>query len=330
MLRVYSGAGSCHSLILARDALDNAHTKALSHFSRRWAMLAPSWCVMMETCALGRSHCSQKDHSYLGNQYDCGGWAVSVVFAKVFPPSDVWRISLRFRWILEEIRTVRSPFSRHLRTFLRTSEWVTLSHFRLTAASDGPKMWTVGQVSERLAWFSVLGMDQATAGFAVGGLDLLLFYNWYLSLQTIFHPAADFSTGNSRSSELATASSCLTTFVPTLELVVSAVPTYFWGPQNDNATWLLSLGLPWSSSEAVKTCEECLKVSCNHSRICCRWEENLITLIMASFGLLSLIALQTFSVQKTYFLPCSKLGALTGILQVGWGSHPPRCSNMDI
>lgn len=66
-VRGYPGAGSCHSLILARDALDNAHSKGLSHFTQHLAMLAPSWCVMMETCALGGSHCSQKVRSYLGN-----------------------------------------------------------------------------------------------------------------------------------------------------------------------------------------------------------------------------------------------------------------------
>lgn len=176
-------------------------------------------------------------------------WWVGFVCSVCKGISPLWYliISLRFRCILKDTRTVQSPFSQHFRTFLRTSELVALSHFHPPAASDGAKMRTVGQVSERLAWFS---MDQATVGFAMRGLGLLLFYNRYLSLQTIFHPTADFSIGNSRFSESVTTFSYLKTFVRTLELVFSAIPSYFWEPQNDNANCLPSLGLPWSSWEA--------------------------------------------------------------------------------
>lgn len=273
-------------------------------------------------------------------------WWVGFVCSVCKGISPLWYliISLRFRCILKDTRTVQSPFSQHFRTFLRTSELVALSHFHPPAASDGAKMRTVGQVSERLAWFS---MDQATVGFAMRGLGLLLFHNRYLSLQTIFHPTADFSIGNSRFSEL------VRTFFLSQNLCLHSGTCVFCHPQLflRAAEWqcqlsaitgasmkflrgLISIsrsatvkmftpvkccdlvswdhGLPcqhqlsfpmWNSALLVitnvkiiymciyctfclwnvsiifflylnifwvKTCGECLNVSCNQSRLCCR------------------------------------------------------------
>ena len=147
MVGVYSEAGICLVSLwhLPETHRVNAPRKALSHSIWHLVIPAPKQMrALLEMCALWWIPLPERVHFCWGYQYDSGGWALSVLLAKVF--LCFWYLINQFQIQMGSGGDRYSPVP-IFTGFLDLSEklWADyfLTFFHLIATSDGVKVRTV-------------------------------------------------------------------------------------------------------------------------------------------------------------------------------------------